>query len=679
VSDEKRDERDEGEDEDAKGLGLTEEFARLESEIEREASRGKGDEGDEPDEPAAEEQEDAVDEPAAEDDDSSEWAPPPVEAEGGDDEPEADESDADPSEDDAASTPPADSDEGVHDGVPDSPTEVGEVPVDDSATEHTVVRDRERVPIAAAAYRGPIDDADLEPRTPALWWRFLCGSVVIVAAIATSVALSSLLAINSIANDLTPIRNVESKLESINPGDPQTILLVGSDKRANTPGDPGRSDTTMLLRVDGDDHVLSLLSLPRDLKVDIAGRNFGEAKLNEAYTDGGIQKTLETVKNLTGLDINHVVNVDFQGFADAVDAIGCVYVDVDRKYFNDNSTALSAADEYAPIDVNAGYQRLCGQNALDYVRYRHTDNDFVRAARQQDFLRNARAQVPIGEIVPIIGGDTGSKLIDIFTKYTSSDIHDPAQLIGVLKAFIGVRDVPINQVHFKAADTIENGIAYVEAKPEDIKKAVSEFLNGSGSPSDSSSGGSGGKSSGSGKSKHGDKDKDKEKKADDGSGANVISAADAEAACSETGGVDKVAAFGRTSARRLKFPVYVPKVLVPGSCYDKGSRQYDIKDNDDKKQPAYKMVVALNSNTSAGEYYGVQGTTWTDPPILEKPSETRSIDGRDYDLYYDGDRLRLVAFHDDGNSYWVSNTLLQSLDEDQMLAIATSLEEAHGG
>jgi hypothetical protein len=358
-----------------------------------------------------------------------------------------------------------------------------------------------------------------------------------------------------------------------------------------------------------------------------------------------------------------------------VDAIGCVYVDVDRDYFNDNSTALSAADQYAAIDVNAGYQRLCGLNALDYVRYRHTDNDFVRAARQQDFLRNARAQVPVSEVLPVIGGDTGSKLLDIFTKYTSSDIRDPADVIGVLKSFIGVRDVPIKEVHFNGQDTIEDGISYVTATPESIKKAVGQFLG----EEDSAGGPDAGPPDTSKGSKSGSDKKKGSDEPSDGSGADVISAADAEAGCADTGGVDKVAAFGGTSARRLHFPVYVPKVLVPGSCYSDGSRQYDIKDTDDKKLGGYKMVVALNSDTVAGEYYGVQGTTWTDPPILDKPSETRTIDGRDYDLYYDGDRLRLVAFHDDeGNSYWVSNTLLQTLDEDQMLAIATSLDEAHG-
>ena len=80
-----------------------------------------------------------------------------------------------------------------------------------------------------------------------------------------------------------------------------------------------------------------------------------------------------------------------------------------------------------------------------------------------------------------------------------------------------------------------------------------------------------------------------------------------------------------------------------------------------------------------GILHGVEVTSWADPPILEDPSETRTIGGRDYELFYDGDRLRMVAFQDDQvNSYWVSNTLLQTLGEGEMLAIATSMEESHG-
>ncbi|MEO7198569.1 MAG: LCP family protein [Solirubrobacterales bacterium] len=659
---------DDGSDDELNSLGLTAEFARLEAEIEKEARKLRNFRGEETG--SAETVEPTGEQTSPPD--------PETDREGGEaDPPEAplppEHPVPDPGEDDADVTPPPESDEAVHDGVLDAPTSPPEA--DPPAAEHTVIRPQPLapVPIASGGYPlPPISDDEIKDKTPALWWRFLTGSVMVVASVATAVALSSLLALNSIAQELTPIPGVAPFITTIDPGEPQTILIVGSDERSNTPGDPGRSDTTMLLHVDADNEVLSLFSLPRDLKVDIAGNNFGEAKLNEAFTDGGIKKTLATVKNLTGLQINHVVNVDFQGFADAVDAIDCVYVDVDRDYFNDNSQALSAIDEYAAIDVNAGYQRLCGLNALDYVRYRHTDSDFARAARQQDFLRNARAQVPVKEVLPIIGnGDTGSDLLDIFTKYTSSDIRDSAQIISVLKAFIGVRDVPINEVHFNGSDTIENGIAYVTATDEQIQKAVDQFLG----EEDTAGGPASAPSDQPKKSKNSKDSKKDSRSSNESSGAGVVSAEDASITCD---GVDKFSAFGRTSARRLKFPVYIPKLVAPGSCYDAGSRQYDIKDENDDKQPAYKMVIALNNPAVLNEYYGFEGTTWTDPPILDNPSETRSIDGREYDLYYDGDRLRIVAFHDEGNSYWISNTLMQTLDEDDMLEIATSMDETHG-
>jgi hypothetical protein len=73
-----------------------------------------------------------------------------------------------------------------------------------------------------------------------------------------------------------------------------------------------------------------------------------------------------------------------------------------------------------------------------------------------------------------------------------------------------------------------------------------------------------------------------------------------------------------------------------------------------------------------GEYYGLQGTNWKNPPILENASEKRKIGRREFELHYDGDRLRLVAWRTRNAVYWVSNTLLLTLDERQMLAIARS-------
>ena len=99
------------------------------------------------------------------------------------------------------------------------------------------------------------------------------------------------------------------------------------------------------------------------------------------------------VKELTGLKINHVVNVDFLGFVRAVDAIGCVYTDVDRRYYHSN-VGVAPSEQYSEINIQPGYQLLCGKKALEYVRYRHTDTDIVRSSRQQDFIsrRGARSR-----------------------------------------------------------------------------------------------------------------------------------------------------------------------------------------------------------------------------------------------------------------------------------------------
>ena len=172
-------------------------------------------------------------------------------------------------------------------------------------------------------------------------------------------------------------------------------MLLGSDKRPKNAKDGGagmggRSDTIILVRLDPDKNATALMSLPRDLKVQIPGH--GTDKINAAYELGGPKLTLKTVKNTTGLSINHVINVDFQGFRRAIDALGCIYADIDRRYFNDSPG-------YAYIDVPAGYQKMCGEEALEYARFRHEDSDLVRGIRQQDLLRAAKQQVGVGNLV----------------------------------------------------------------------------------------------------------------------------------------------------------------------------------------------------------------------------------------------------------------------------------------
>ena len=224
---------------------------------------------------------------------------------------------------------------------------------------------------------------------------------MIVAVTAAATATSILLYIGSIATALSHHNVYKDKLAPLPLHRSTAASRRTSSSSAPTSGptsakNAGRSDTTILLRLDPNRNAIAVMSIPRDLKVEIPG--YGTDKFNAAYTFGGPKLTLRVVKELTGLQINHVVNVDFLGFVRAVNAIGCVYTDVDRRYYHSN-VGVPASEQYSEINIQPGYQLLCGKKALEYVRYRHTDTDLVRSARQQDFLSAARERVPISNLV----------------------------------------------------------------------------------------------------------------------------------------------------------------------------------------------------------------------------------------------------------------------------------------
>ena len=167
------------------------------------------------------------------------------------------------------------------------------------------------------------------------------------------------------------------------PNQPKVALVIGYDHRPEDGNAPSRSDTLMLLRADPDGNTLSLLSFPRDLIVDIRcpdGRSAVD-RINAAYAYCGPEGTLETVRTVTGLPIHYLIAVNFEGFRQVVDKIGGVPMDVDRRYLN------AQGGDYATINLWPGYQRLTGWQALDFVRYRHTDSDLYRLARQQSFVK----------------------------------------------------------------------------------------------------------------------------------------------------------------------------------------------------------------------------------------------------------------------------------------------------
>jgi polyisoprenyl-teichoic acid--peptidoglycan teichoic acid transferase len=474
---------------------------------------------------------------------------------------------------------------------------------------------------------------------PGLWKRLLLGGLLVIFASAGAAAVAGFHEIREVRKvfQLSPeLKLGKGTLATTDPGKPQTLLILGSDKRPKNNAEgafsDSRSDTIMLVRLDPDKKATAIMSLPRDLKVEIPGH--GTDKINAAYQIGGPALTLKTVRAVTKLPINHVINVHFNGFWRAVNAVGCVYTDIDRRYYNDSA-------EYSYINIQPGYQRLCGTKALQYVRFRHEDTDIVRAARQQDFLRQAKQQITAGELF-----DNRDRLMKIFGRNTSVDRalrSSDAEVLRLLKLAVFSATQPIQEVTFRGT----LGGSYVEATPEQIAQMVDEFLNVEDTPGPR------------------------------GEATKKVKRPKPKHKLPVVGGLEDASGFGKDQAVQAvqagaggTLPVLYPTLRLQSSVYAGPPRVYKLRGTDGKRYGAYRMVLQTGR---AGEYYGLQGLTWKNPPILEGVTEERKIGRRTYQLAYDGDRLRLVAWHTKKAVYWISNTLLLSVDEKQMLAIARSV------
>ncbi len=171
----------------------------------------------------------------------------------------------------------------------------------------------------------------------------------------------------------------EKGMDDLNPSDrlnvKKNIVVLGVDERSD---DVGRSDTLFVVMFDSNTKSASLLSIPRDTRVRIAGH--GWDKINHAYAYGGRELTQKTTEELLGLKINNYVMVDFKGFTGLVDAIGGIDIDVEKDmYYHDDWDGFT-------IDLKKGRQHLDGKTAIQYVRYRDEEGDIGRIRRQQHFM-----------------------------------------------------------------------------------------------------------------------------------------------------------------------------------------------------------------------------------------------------------------------------------------------------
>ena len=281
------------------------------------------------------------------------------------------------------------------------------------------------------------------------------------------------------------------------------------------------------------------------------------------------------------------------------------------------------------------------------MRFRHADSDLVRAARQQDFLREAKDQISSSSLINHTG-----RLIDIFTKSTEADrqLASVAGLERLLKLALFSAGHPVRQIAFPAQfaqSTLPNGTPedYVTADPAAVAQTVDRFLHGAPVK------------------KAGHKQRHKPR-----SRTRIPSLL-----------VDvkrPIAGYVAPSAARhaLGFPIFYPTRATAAARPSNSSspRLYVLRDRAGRRHHAYRLVFVQNE--LEGQYYGIEGTDWQTPPLLSHPTGHQTVNGRRLLLFREGERLRTVAWRTSRAVYWLSNTLGDTLTNSQMVGIAATAQ-----
>jgi len=247
------------------------------------------------------------------------------------------------------------------------------------------------------------------------------------------------------------------------------VLLMGGDERGLRKGEVARSDSMLVASFDPATKRIHLFSVLRDTHVDIPG--FKANRVNAAITLGGPELTMKTIGNLTGLDIQYYVYIDFQGFIQLVDALGGVdfYVEKDMKYSD-------AADGHVyDIDLKKGQQHLDGDKALQYVRFRHDKlSDFTRTERQRDFLKAIAAKLKSGWNLIMLPDILGKVTPYLETNMTTGDMLKLASL-GYKSHQAGSAQIPPMEL---VVDKKVDGASVLGVRNLDaLKGYVQETLN----------------------------------------------------------------------------------------------------------------------------------------------------------------------------------------------------------
>ncbi len=484
------------------------------------------------------------------------------------------------------------------------------------------------------------------------WWmakRFLLaalGVVLLSGGATAAVALNEVGKVVEALGQTKAVKLAPRLLAPTSKGAPETLLLVGNDERPPPKSNPygkvlPHSNEMLLVRIDPSRPTIAMLSIPRELQVTFTAPN-GEVitnRINSAYTYGGPQLMVETIKRLFGITVNHVLVTSFPKFRRAVDELGCVYMGVDRRYYHVNEPG---GEQYFEINLQPGYQRLCGPQALEFVANRHEDTSLTRDARDQRFLLEVKAQY-------------GATLFEEREKFerilgrtveTDNALHGSSQVLDLLELLVESEGKPVRQIPFN----VNLLPTYDTASEQQIHESVQSFLHGTAPIRNPHLSG-------------------------------VVHAAAhahqpvrraSSAAPTLTPTTASELDQARSQAPRLAFPLEYPRARdsLAGAQPDT-LRLYAIRDQHGHIHPIY--VIAIDRG-ALGQFYDVQGTSWSDPPLLSDPGETIHVGRRTYELFFAGEQVRVIAWHEAGAVYWIENTLTENVSPRAMLTMADSTQ-----
>ncbi|MCC0097872.1 LCP family protein [Streptomyces flavotricini] len=294
------------------------------------------------------------------------------------------------------------------------------------------------------------------PAGPAPDWRkrIKIGSIVLVTALLATTIGTYFWADSKVRREVDLSKVIERPKE----GDCTTYLVVGSDsreglsdeekKKLHTGSAEGkRTDSMMILAACSGGN--TMISLPRDSDVEIpsfVGSESGKkypgtgkhTKLNAAYADDGPELLVRTVEHNTGLRIDHYAEIGFAGFANIVDALGGVDMNIEKGF----------KDEKSGADFKAGEQTLNGSQALAFVRTRYAfaESDLARTKNQQKFLSTLANQAATPgtilnpfKLYPVLGAGLDTLIVD-----KDMSLWDLADMFFAMKGISGGEGVSMN-------------------------------------------------------------------------------------------------------------------------------------------------------------------------------------------------------------------------------------------